>query len=500
MKALRHRGQVFVGISAPIGMLILTICMLLTMREDVWRAADRASENLLAVIAQDVSRNIALYGLSLQGVVDNLHTPGLDGMNPALRQLILFDRAADASDKGIMLILDEKGDIVEQMGTLTPPRGNNADRAYFQVHRARPDVGLFISKPMICRLAGDPVIALSRRISKPDGSFGGVVVGTMKLSYFTALFQRVGLGPESAVNLFLGDGTRIARFPYTEADIGASIGNSDIFRRFLADGHGAFDADSVRDGVSRRYTYKRIGELPLILDVAESRDDVERAWRAKALLVMTASLLLCGSAILLVLWAAREFRHRIAIEGELAHLSTTDALTGVLNRRSFDDALAMVRTEAGPVSLVIIDADHFKRVNDRLGHQAGDEALRILARCLLASVRTPADRVCRLGGEEFALLLPQTTLREALRAAERVHDEVVRRSAQPVPGGTFQLTVSIGVACTTESSVADPTSLYAAADAALFRAKHEGRARTCWGEDGRTRPNQVVELRRVACG
>jgi diguanylate cyclase (GGDEF)-like protein len=163
----------------------------------------------------------------------------------------------------------------------------------------------------------------------------------------------------------------------------------------------------------------------------------------------------------------------------LRQLATRDSLTGLLNRREFDRILAEEHARAvrfgEPVALVMVDLDHFKMINDRHGHPVGDAVLVEVARRLTAQVRT-VDRVMRVGGEEFALLLAQTNLADALRVAERV---VAAMRAEPVAtgeGGTLAFTASVGVAALPEHA-GTPAILVTAADRALYAAKAAGRNR-----------------------
>jgi diguanylate cyclase (GGDEF)-like protein len=157
----------------------------------------------------------------------------------------------------------------------------------------------------------------------------------------------------------------------------------------------------------------------------------------------------------------------------LSTQSSTDSLTGLANRRSFDAeiarSLAGLRRHGRPVSLCLVDVDHFKRFNDSHGHVEGDRALIEVARVLGQQVRG-SDLAARYGGEEFALLLPDTELDVAFHVAERVRAAVARSS---VPQGP--VTVSIGLATAIEGCL--PEQLIAAADGALYAAKAGGRNR-----------------------
>ena len=477
------RTGIGLGILAPIGMLVVSGFMLLDLRQDAWDKAEQTSKNLLQVLERDIARNIELYDLSLRGAVDNLHAPGVAQLSPDLRQLVLFDRATTARDMGVMIVLDERGDIIADLDAVPPRKGNFADREYFVVHRDRTDLGLFVGQPLVSRLTGERMLPFSRRINKPDGSFDGVVLGSVKLSYFTHLFDQISLGRDGAINLYLRDGTRVMRQPYVEEDIGKNIGGAATFEGFIRERRGSFVKISARDGVERHYSFTQVGELPLILNVALSTKEIEAGWRLKAIIIGAIVLLLCGLTTALSLLFGRELRRRTEIQAELTKQSKTDGLTGLPNRRAFEDGFAQAVANMGygrPLSLLIVDADRFKRYNDRYGHQVGDEVLKGLARCIAASVHRPQDLVCRIGGEEFALLLPDTDEAGALRIAEKVHAEVSTLAIGSVGIGAGGVTVSIGLASAAEigEQNATLTDLYQRADAALYDAKAGGRNQT----------------------
>ncbi|MDN3570264.1 sensor domain-containing diguanylate cyclase [Methylobacterium longum] len=498
------RAWIALGVLAPIGMLAVSGLMLLDLRRDAWDKAEQTSRNLLQVLERDIARNIEMYDLSIRAAVDNLRTPGLADMAPALRQLILFDRAATARDMGVMIVIDEHGEIIADIDAIPPRKGNYVDREYFQIHQARAGLGLHIGQPIISRLTGERMLPFSRRINKPDGTFGGVVLGSVKLSYFTRLFSEIDLGHGGAINLYLRDGTRIMRHPYAEADIGVNIASTQTFQGFVRDASGSFVHISARDGIERHYTYTRVGGLPLILNVALSTNAIEAEWRAKAIVIGGIVLVLCSLTIVLSLLFGRELRRREAMQSELERLSLTDALTGLPNRRAFEEAFTRAsgggRRSGKPLSLLIVDADHFKRFNDRYGHQIGDEVLQGLARRLSASVHRPHDLVCRVGGEEFAILLPDTDQAGALRIAEKVHAEVSTLAIGSAGIGAGAVTVSIGLASGVPDGGATTalTDLYRLADGALYEAKAGGRNQTRCAKEpdapagSQKRPLQVV--------
>jgi two-component system cell cycle response regulator len=184
----------------------------------------------------------------------------------------------------------------------------------------------------------------------------------------------------------------------------------------------------------------------------------------------------------------REEMARLLVE--LSVLSHTDGLTQVGNRRALDEALvregARSRRHRFPLSLVLVDIDHFKRINDELGHRAGDQALRLFAHRLHAIVRS-ADRLFRYGGEEFAVLLPHASL----CGAEQVADRIVACTSEARFGARHRLvrlTCSAGVASLRPGE--EPEALLDRADAALYRAKERGRNQVCSDDDAERRAGE----------
>jgi diguanylate cyclase (GGDEF)-like protein len=155
----------------------------------------------------------------------------------------------------------------------------------------------------------------------------------------------------------------------------------------------------------------------------------------------------------------------------LAALTQLDALTGVLNRRGLDAELAQAASAGGAV--IVVDVDHFKQVNDRFGHAIGDRVLRQVAE-VLGAVTRRGDRVARLGGEEFVVLLRDTSIEAAVRVAERARERLAAMAVD-TPAGPVAITASFGVA---EALAAGwPSTALARADAAMYEAKRAGRNR-----------------------
>jgi diguanylate cyclase (GGDEF)-like protein len=163
----------------------------------------------------------------------------------------------------------------------------------------------------------------------------------------------------------------------------------------------------------------------------------------------------------------------------LRQQSIRDPVTGLFNRRYMEETLEREIWRAarsqGPVSIIMLDIDHFKQFNDTFGHEAGDVVLREIGACLRAQIRAE-DIACRYGGEEFTLIMPAASIEVARHRAEHILDQVKRLAVHHHGHALGQITASLGVAMYPEHGETGEAVL-AAADAALYRAKHAGRDR-----------------------
>lgn len=242
----------------------------------------------------------------------------------------------------------------------------------------------------------------------------------------------------------------------------------------------------IASGEGKRALDLFLGELDAI--EAEERRLLaarlaERKRKAREAEVYEALLGIVGIALLVAgVWSAFAMRQSLvretAARRELEHYAMTDELTGLANRREALAALARLmageRRNGQPLSLAILDIDHFKRVNDTFGHPTGDEVIRRVGQTV-SEVMREQDLVGRLGGEEFIVILPDTNAAEAMIACDRLRAKVADTNLVVESGQVVAVTLSVGIA--QMASGDDQGQLIARADAALYAAKTAGRDR-----------------------
>ena len=216
-----------------------------------------------------------------------------------------------------------------------------------------------------------------------------------------------------------------------------------------------------------------------MVGVGQSTADIYRHWNNFAFGVAFMIAILCAVTFLLAIYLMHELGLRKRAETKLSILAATDALTNLSNRRHFSETLGREWRRATrdriPLALIMIDADNFKAYNDVNGHQAGDLLLITLGRAIADSLNRGGDIGARYGGDEFAVLLPATTLAGAKRVADIIRLGFAELSVRE---HITNLGMSIGVACVMPSKHLKSSELVRLADEALYCAKHRGRNRT----------------------
>ncbi|AOJ04846.1 MULTISPECIES: sensor domain-containing diguanylate cyclase [Burkholderia] len=469
------------GTLMAFGVLSISLLTLNAARNEAIEHAHETSRNVTTIVVNNIARTIDASDHSLLTLISGLHQTDVRRLDRATRHALLFDRTAAAKYVTGMGMMDAQGHIVDGCCSASHA-GSFTDRDYFLVHEQAGDAGLYVSKPYRSRTRGGvESIALSRRIGKPDGTFGGVAVVAIDVAYFQHLLSKLNVGPHGVSAIVHVDGTLVARNPDLPHDGPSVVVKSPTFPRMANQDAGFYAARSPIDGVLRLYTFERIPGTPLVAIVAPAQQDVLASWRSLALSVgiSAACVSIAFSGVVWLL--AFALRDRAAAQDRLLELSQTDPLTGLKNRRALDHALQneweRLQRNESRLSILFIDADHFKRYNDAHGHAQGDLALQWLAACIARRARRPGGLAARYGGEEFVVILPDTDEAGAMTVAQSIRTGI--RDAMPAgtPDTIPPFSVSVGCATSRRSTHASLDAFVRAADGALYRAKTEGRDR-----------------------
>jgi diguanylate cyclase (GGDEF)-like protein len=473
------------SLAMPVMLGLLGSQLYLSRQDTLAHAAENA-HNLALLLDHDLSRNLEAYRTSLDILVRGFGEPSVMALPEPVRRQVLFGPAIHPKHVNGALILDREGRVVLDSKQRLPPGTSFEDREYFQLQRTASDPDAhIIGRPFVSQRSGRPVISMSRRLEGPDGAFAGVAVMGIDIAYFEELLSGVRLGAHGMASIRRTDGTLVMRYPALADVVGRSMRGTPSDQRIGQSKEGSFRATSTLDGIERMYVYRQVAGSDFVVVVAPAIDDILRPWMQRALFAGGAMALFGLGTLALALMLSRELRARARAERELRELATTDALTGVLNRRALNQALNQawprVQRAGTDLSLLFVDIDYFKSYNDTFGHQAGDAVLSTVARVIRQSIHRPDDQVARYGGEEFLVLLPETSPEGALLIAESLRNAVRALDIAHSGSPHRQITVSVGVAThrsSTSQRFPDADALIQAADNALYHAKGAGRNTT----------------------
>jgi diguanylate cyclase (GGDEF)-like protein len=462
---------------------MMGIFPLLEMRREALDRAHESMDNLTLLLDRSITRNLKSYELSMQAVTEGIQNSEVMRLPPLLRQRLLFDRSINAEDMGAILVSDANGRLLLDSRS-TPPRPFSVeDRDYFLVHRENSIPGLYVSRSFEPRETNESTsIGLSRRLENTDGSFAGIVVGTLRLDYFRHLFEGVQLGENGSLTLIREDGIVLMQRPYDASLVGRQLTGDSPFLQMTIQG-GSIDSEAGPfDNVKRIYSSARVNGYPLVIVVGRSLTNVLAAWRKRCILFSAFIALVDATIIVMSIGLAHQWKRRNQFQQRLETMVETDELTGLASRRALDDRSDMewrrALRESTPLSLLMIDVDNFKAYNDHYGHLAGDDALAAVGRCIDTSIRRPGDLAARYGGEEFAVLLPNTPTQGAVAIGEAIRHTLHRRGIVHAASPIGIVTVSIGVSTiVTQKEFENSRMFFQAADSALYRAKMDGRDR-----------------------
>ena len=490
-----------------LAVLLLTVVYLSVSAATAWQMWSARERSLAEIDTQNLNlaQTLNTYtegvitqsAMLLLGIAERLEEEGTGPQHMQRLQRLVDQQEHLLTQLNGIVIYGATGDwLMSSTGPL-PARTSSMDRAFFAHHRDSASREPFIGPAIQSRSTGDWVITISQRFEDKDRRFGGVVVVSLGIKSFLELFGKIDVGDQGAIGLSTTGGQMLVRYPYREQDLGRDFSKSSNFQRVYSGAiSGTASFKSGIDGTQRLYAFRKSDRYPVVTTVAVGKDEALSGWRQQALLTAAVvGALLLGIAVIgwqllldirrrtraeASLVAAREDLMRV--NQKLEALAAQDQLTGLANRRCFDETLNMECRRAGrqgtPLSLLLIDIDYFKGFNDTYGHVEGDACLQAVSRCLVQYAKRPGDLVARYGGEELAIILPDTDLPGALVVAEVVRERIEALAIRHSASSFGHVTVSVGAAAAKgPHTVGSERRLIEAADGALYRAKAAGRNR-----------------------
>ena len=428
-------------------------------------------DSALQLVVYYVERQLHINGSTDEEEVAHL----LKATNPALGELSQV-RIASAN-----------GQVLYSNGVSRSEQPYRVNSDIFIDQLNHPDKVLIVFNPVIGADAKQGSISFSRRYNHPDGSFAGVVVSTVPISYFANLISKTGVGPHGVVVLRDANLGMIVRHPVLDTvtqRFGAKSFSVEL-QKAIDSGRStiSYHTKESDDSTERTSTYRRLSALPFHLVVGLGTEDYMKPWVEELInsLIKLVAFMLLTAVLLFML------HRRTAALVQVTQVSLRDSLTGLPNRRAFDLEYERLKRQVirnqSAISVLFIDIDRFKKFNDTYGHEIGDTVLKHVAGAIDNCLHRPLDMVCRWGGEEFVAALPGT----AQESAELLANNIlcaVRQIELSIGVKRLNFSVSIGIATmklTAEEALLDLIDM---ADHAMLFAKMQGRDRYVVFEDG----------------
>jgi diguanylate cyclase (GGDEF)-like protein len=435
----------------------------------VREASLRSAKIVTASLAESLSQQIETTLKTADTVVATLvQRVEIEGVNPATLQRLyglMTSLAAALPAIHEMGVTDKDGNAIVKSLVPHPVGMNYRERDYFRFLSSHDTRDVFIGLPVKSKVDGSINITVSRRINAQDGSFAGVVVSSVSMEFFRKLFESVQVKSGGFISLVADNGTLLARSP-------DSFGDGEL-EAMAASPAGALEYLSPKDRVHRVGSYNHLSRYPMIAVIAQDSSAILSEWYRQ--------LRVHGAIVLSILMVIAVLGYRVDQANRATRVQALrDELTGLANRRCFNDTLEREFRRAArngqPLSLIMLDLDLFKSFNDQYGHPAGDACLRAVSAAVQGVLRREGDMAARYGGEEIAILLPETDIAGAVQIVGDILASVRSLAIRHEDGPHGIVTLSAGVASWYPGRrTAMSASLVEVADAALYAAKAAGR-------------------------
>jgi diguanylate cyclase (GGDEF)-like protein len=435
------------------------------VREASLRSAKIVTASLAESLSQQIDTTLKTADTVVATLVQRIEVEGIDPATVLRLYGLMTSLAAALPAIHEMGVTDSDGNAVVKSLVPRPAGMNYRERDYFRYLSSHDTRDVFIGLPVKSKVDGSVNITVSRRINAHDGSFAGIVVTSVSMEFFRKLFETVQAKSGGFISLVMDNGTLLASSP-------ASFGDGEL-EGLTTSPAGALEYMSPKDGVLRVGSYNHLSRYPMTAVIAENSSAILGEWYRQ--------LRVHGAIVLSILLVIGVLGYRVDQANRATWMQALrDGLTGLANRRYFNEKIEREFRRAArsgqPLSLIMTDIDLFKNFNDRYGHPSGDACLRAVSAAVQGVLHRPGDIAARYGGEEIAILLPQTDVAGATQIVADIQAALrslaIRHEASP----HGVVTLSAGVASWYPGrQTATSAALVEMADAALYAAKALGR-------------------------
>lgn len=315
------------AIALAFGIVLLGALELVQSYNEAARRGEEDAQNLVHLLTEQTERTFQAVDFTLLGIRDALNAASDMPDNDARFRETLKERLKALPYVRALYVIGPDGFITHDTDYPSTPRVSLADRAYFKAHQEDPALGLHVGQPLRSRSVDVWFVSFSRRINRPDGRFGGIVVAALEPRYFEQFYRGLSVGENGIISLLLRDGTLLARNPASAEAIGRSYATAEPFRTYLPrNPQGVFWGASPVDDIVRVVAYHALGTTPAVVLVGLSQETVFQPWREHAAVVFITAAILLGLVGALIVLVRRSRRRD---QTEQARLSRVQRLEGL---------------------------------------------------------------------------------------------------------------------------------------------------------------------------
>jgi len=457
--------------------LVLLVGFLWTSQKRIWAAGENQLSYSTDLIAEWIDSAFVASDFVLRDMVghitpDELLFPHPDPIRHSALSELLDARRQSLPHAFLFGVFDANCIVTHGNAVL----GFDAsDREYCEKLRDDPKRNSIVTHGYASNV-GPLNVTHARALRDANDKFLGIVAVALDVRFFDEWLQNMGVGPLDALAIVDTKGMLLARYPAVDIAAGEIIDNS-YLGAFIAEDQKflATFFDSPIDGESRYWGARKVSDLPFVVMVGIDPS----TWKAEWYWIGSLSIVGWLTLIFLATLFLRSHLQVLAGKTEILQQSHSDPLTGVPNRRAFSDraakSIAHAECNKSWISLLLIDIDHFKNINDEFGHKVGDMALCAFAKCCAAVVGS-ADVFARWGGDEFVILVEAEPAAAQL-LGKRIQEKIRANEILTPDGRKVSLDATIGIASVKADTSVDLEELLRYADEALLKTKLSDRGR-----------------------